>query len=149
MRIAIGNDHRGLQLKQKLVPLLKQWGHEVMDEGVQSADSADYPDYAGRVAQSVASGESERGILVCGSGIGMAIAANKFPGVRATIVADEKMAEMCRRHNNVNVLCLGEAQEAGGLAERMVKTWLETPFDGGHHARRLEKITAFESCSSK
>lgn len=145
MRIAIGNDHRGLALKQKLIPLLKELGHEVVDEGVQSADSADYPDYAGRVAQSVASGDTERGILVCGSGIGMAIAANKFPGVRATIVADEKMAEMCRRHNNVNVLCLGEAQEAGGVAERMVKTWLATPFDGGRHARRLEKISALES----
>lgn len=145
MRIAIGNDHRGLALKQKLVPLLKEMGHEVIDEGEQSTQSADYPDSAKRVAQHVSAGDCESGILVCGSGVGMAIAANKFPGVRATIVGDEKMAEMCRRHNNVNVLCLGEAQEAGGLAERLVKVWLETPFEGGRHARRLEKITALET----
>jgi ribose 5-phosphate isomerase B len=145
MRIAIGNDHRGFALKRKLVPMLQGLGYEVIDEGEQSTESADYPDSAGRVASRVSSGDCELGILACGSGIGMAITANKFPHVRATIVFDEKMAEMCRRHNNVNVLCLGEAQEAGGLAERMVKTWLDTPFDGGRHARRLEKIAAIES----
>lgn len=145
MRIAIGNDHRGFALKQKLVPLLQNLGHEVLDVGEQSAESSDYPDSAGRVARLVSSGDAQYGILACGSGVGMAIAANKFPHVRATIAFDEKMAEMCRRHNNVNVLCLGEAQEAGGLAERMVKTWLETPFEGGRHARRLDKIAATES----
>src|SRR4051794_11069414 len=106
MRIAIGNDHRGLALKQSLVPFLKSLGHEVLDEGAQTADSSDYPDYASRVAQRVAAGEAERGILACGSGVGMAIAANKIAGVRATIVCDERTAEYCRRHNNVNVLCL-------------------------------------------
>lgn len=145
MRIAIGNDHRGLALKRQLAPLLQGLGYEVVDEGEQSTESADYPDSARRVAQRVSSGDCELGILACGSGVGMAITANKFPHVRATIVCDEKMAEMCRRHNNVNVLCLGENQAAGGLAERLVKTWLETPFEGGRHARRLEKIDAIES----
>src|SRR5258707_1188849 len=138
MRIAIGNDHRGLSLKQQIVPLLKSWGHDVSDEGAQSAESSDYPDYAARVARKVASGEAERGLLLCGSGIGMAIAANKVHGVRATIVCDEKQAEMCRRHNDVNVLCLSEDQ-AGNQAQQFLKIWLETPFDGGRHARRVDK----------
>ena len=148
MRISIGSDHRGVALKGELLPLLKQWGHEVTDEGTDQSTSVDYPDYAAVVAGKVSRGEVERGILVCGSGIGMAITANKFPGVRSTIVPSEKFARLCRQHNNVNVLCLGEEQAAEAPA--LVKIWLETEFEGGRHATRVGKITACEqsSCST-
>jgi ribose 5-phosphate isomerase B len=146
MQIAMGSDHRGLELKKRLAAWLQQQGHQVTDLGASVTTSVDYPDFASAVAKSVAHGSAERGILVCGTGIGMAIAANKVPGIRATIVANEEQAELCRRHNNVNVLCLGEKQAADGLAERLVARWLETPFEGGRHADRVGKITALENC---
>jgi ribose 5-phosphate isomerase B len=143
MRVSIGCDHRGVQAKQQLVPLLRQLGHEVVDEGTQDEQSVDYPDYAARVARKVSSGEAERGILICGSGIGMAITANKFSGVRAAPCHDEGTAQVSRRHNNANVLCLAGETPEQQLA-RMVEVWLATPFDGGRHQRRVEKIAAIE-----
>ena len=149
MQIAMGSDHRGWELKKRLAASLQAQGHQVIDWGADVTTSVDYPDYASAVAQAVAKGDAERGILVCGTGIGMAIAANKVAGVRATIVANEEQAELCRRHNNVNVLCLGEKQALDGLAEKLVTRWLETPFDGGRHAERVGKITALEGCAPK
>jgi ribose 5-phosphate isomerase B len=142
MRISIGCDHRGLALKDQLLPLLKSLGHEVSDEGTNQTSSVDYPDFAAAVAGKVSQQAADRGILVCGTGVGMAIAANKFPGVRATIVPSERVAKLCRQHNNVNVLCLSEDQ--GQEAPALVKTWLETDFEGGRHANRLDKITRCE-----
>lgn len=145
MRIAIGSDHRGVQLKAKIVELLQGMGHEVDDVGPQAETSVDYPDYAAQVAGKVSAQQVERGILICGTGIGMAIAANKFPGVRAAPCNDELTAEMSRRHNDLNVLCLS-ADLLGGSprVEPLLKTWLDTPFEGGRHARRVEKITELD-----
>lgn len=145
MRIAIGSDHRGFALKGKLLDLLQHLGHDALDVGAPNAESSDYPDYAEAVARRVAQGEVERGILVCGSGIGMAIAANKVPGVRAAPCHDEITAEMCRRHNDVNVLCLSADMLGEKIIDNLVKTWLTTEFEGGRHARRVEKISAMEA----
>lgn len=144
MRIAIGNDHRGVAFKRKLVDLLSRLGHETLDAGTDSADSVDYPDIASMVAHQVARGEADRGILICGTGIGMAIAANKVPGIRATTCHDEVTAEICRRHNDVNVLCLSADLVGEQRVQRMVEVWLSTEFDGGRHSRRLAKIAELE-----
>ena len=144
MRISIGSDHRGYRLKERIVTLLKAQGHEVMDEGTQSADNVDYPDYASRVAQKVSLQQADRGILICCTGIGMAIAANKFVGVRAAPCYDELTVEMSRRHNDLNVLCLSANMLSDRLADRLVETWLQTDFEGGRHGRRVEKIHALE-----
>ncbi|MFN7731044.1 MAG: ribose 5-phosphate isomerase B [Pirellula sp.] len=144
MRIAVGSDHRGYQIKGKLVTLLRADGHEVTDFGTQSDQAVDYPDYAVSVAKSVASGQSERGILICGTGFGMAIAANKFKGVRAATCADEVMAEMCRRHNDVNVLCLPGDLIGDRPVGDLVRVWLATEFEGGRHSRRIDKINHIE-----
>ncbi|QDU28421.1 Putative sugar phosphate isomerase YwlF [Anatilimnocola aggregata] len=145
MRISIGSDHRGVALKGQLLPLLASLGHEVVDEGTNQTSSVDYPDYAALVAGKVSKHEVDRGILVCGTGVGMAIAANKFPGVRATIVPNERVARLCRQHNNVNVLCLSEEQVAESTP--IVKAWLETEFEGGRHANRIDKITRCEQAN--
>jgi len=144
MRIAVGSDHRGLELRARIIQYLTQLGHTVQDVGAFSTESVDYPDIASAVARQVSQGECDRGVLVCGTGIGMSIAANKYAGVRATTCGDEATAEICRRHNDVNVLCLSGNPSAPGLVERMLSIWLETPFDGGRHARRLEKIKDLE-----
>lgn len=144
MRIAVGSDHRGYQIKGKLVTLLRADGHEVTDFGTQSDQAVDYPDYAVSVAKSVASGKAERGILICGTGFGMAIAANKFKGVRAATCADEVMAEMCRRHNDVNVLCLPGDLIGDRPVGDLVRVWLATEFEGGRHSRRIDKINHIE-----
>ncbi len=144
MRIAIGCDHRGYRVKTKLIELVTKLGHEVTDAGAHSAESCDYPDMAAAVARKVAAGEADRGILICGSGIGMCIAANKIPGVRAAPCHDDLTAEMSRRHNDLNVLCLSADMLGERLIDRLVETWLNTPFEGGRHTRRLEKITALE-----
>ena len=144
MRIAIGSDHRGHVIRAKLVELIKQLGCEVIDVGVSSSDPVDYPDIAADVAHRVSSGEVERGILICGTGVGMCIAANKFPGVRAAPCHDDLTAEMSRRHNDLNVLCLSADLLGERLIDRLVETWLRTPFEGGRHARRVEKIRALE-----
>ncbi len=144
MRIAVGSDHRGFPLKERVMTQLKAAGHEVIDLGTNGGESVDYPDFAGAVAKQVSEGDVDRGILVCGTGIGMAITANKFPGVRAAQCTDEVFAEMSRRHNNLNVLCLGGDMLSARTAERIVEIWITTEFEGGRHSRRLDKITAFE-----
>ncbi len=145
MRIAVGSDHRGFQVKQRLIKLLAEWGHEVRDEGTHNSDSVDYPDIAGAVGSQVAHGDVQRGILICGTGIGMAIAANKFQGVRAATCHDEMTAEMCRRHNDVNVLCLSGDLLGERNIDSLVEIWLNTDFEGGRHARRVQKISEFEA----
>jgi ribose 5-phosphate isomerase B len=144
MRIAIGTDHRGFSLRAKLVELLNQLGHEVVDIGTFTPDAIDYPDVAAQVADKVSRGEVERGILVCGTGLGMCIAANKFPGVRATPCHDDITAELSRRHNDSNVLCLSADLLGERLIDRMIEIWLAAPFDGGRHQRRIQKITDLE-----
>jgi ribose 5-phosphate isomerase B len=145
MKIAVGSDHRGFEVKRRVVTLLQQLGHEVTDAGTDGKESVDYPDYALLVATAVSDGRAERGILICGSGIGMCIAANKVKGVRAAPCHDNITAEMSRRHNDANVLCLSADLLGGELIDRMIRIWLETPFDGGRHARRVEKIARIES----
>lgn len=149
MRIAIGSDHRGFDVKRRIVLLLEQSGHAVHDLGTSSKDSVDYPDFALKVAQAVSSQEAERGILICGTGIGMAIVANKVAGIRAAPCHDSITAEMSRRHNDANVLCLSGDLLGENLIERMLKIWLSTEFEAGRHARRVEKILEFEQQSGK
>jgi len=144
MRVAVGNDHRGLQVKARLLPFLRQMGHEVIDVGTLDTQVLDYPDIAAHVATLVSQGDAERGILICGTGIGMAITANKFAGVRAATCHDEFDAEMCRRHNDVNVLCLSSHLLGERNIDNLVALWLSTEFEGGRHARRVEKIIALE-----
>ena len=144
MRIAIGSDHRGFAIKAKIVDLLNQLQHEAIDIGTYNGDACDYPDIASVVASKVSKGEVERGILICGTGIGMCIAANKFPGVRAAPCHDDLTAEMSRRHNDLNVMCLSADMLGEKLIDRMVEIWLKTNFEGGRHARRVEKITEIE-----
>lgn len=144
MKVAIASDHRGYHLKEKVMSLLKSKGHEVVDEGPASDESVDYPDFAALVAKKVSSGEVQRGILICGTGIGMAISANKFLGVRAAACADEVTAELSRRHNDLNVLCLSGDMLSLRSTERLVEIWMETEFEGGRHQRRVEKIRQLE-----
>ncbi len=145
MRIAIGSDHRGVHVKSKLVTALENLKHAVDDCGTQGEQSVDYPDFALEVCTRVSSANADRGILICGTGIGMAITANKFPGVRAASCYDEVMAEMCRRHNDVNVLCLPGDLIGNRPVVDLVRVWLDTAFEGGRHQRRLEKIAEIES----
>jgi ribose 5-phosphate isomerase B len=144
MKIAVSSDHRGYQVKVKIVEQVAQLGHEPVDFGPMSGESVDYPDYAARVAQAVSQGQVDRGILICGTGMGMCIVANKFCGVRAITCHDDLTAEMSRRHNDANVLCLSADLLGERLVSRMVEIWLTTEFEGGRHARRLEKIAQFE-----
>jgi ribose 5-phosphate isomerase B len=144
MRIAIGTDHRGFAIRSKVVDLVRQLGHEAIDTGTFSPDSVDYPDIAAEVARKISHGEADRGILVCGTGLGMCIAANKFPGVRAAPCHDDLTAEMSRRHNDSNILCLSADLLGERLIDHMIEIWLNTPFEGGRHARRVEKITGIE-----
>ncbi len=144
MKIAVASDHRGVDLKQKVIEKLESLGHEVSDEGANSGESVDYPDFASLVAGKVSKGDSDRGVLICGTGIGMAIAANKYDGVRAAPCGDEITAEISRRHNDLNVLCMSADLLSPRVAERMVAVWIETEFEGGRHSRRLEKITKIE-----
>ena len=144
MRIAVGSDHRGCQIRSKVIDLLKRLGHDVVDVGTPGVEPVDYPDVAASVACKVSSGEVDRGVLICGSGLGMCIAANKFAGVRAAPCHDDLTAEMSRRHNDLNVLCLSGDILGERLVDRLVEIWLNTEFEGGRHERRVEKITAFE-----
>jgi ribose 5-phosphate isomerase B len=145
MKIAIGSDHRGHEAKKRLVALLHQLGHEVLDLGTDRPDSVDYPDFAFAVGEAVGGGKVDRGILICGTGIGMCMAANKVVGVRAAPCHDSVTAEMSRRHNDANVLCLSADLLGEDLIERTVRIWLDTPFEGGRHARRVEKIVRYEA----
>ncbi len=137
MKIAIGADHGGFELKELVVALLREEGHEVLDKGCFSSDSVDYPEYAEKVCSSILDGEAERGILICGTGIGMSLAANRHHGIRAALCHEIFTAEMSRRHNDSNILCMGGRVIGSALAFEMVKTWLATPFDGGRHSRRI------------
>ena len=145
MKIAIGSDHRGFDAKRRLVPMLRQLGHEVTDIGPDGNDSVDYPDYAYEVAKSVSEGRVERGILICGTGLGMCMAANKVRGVRAAACQDVITAELSRRHNDANVLCLSADLLGEDQMLQMIRIWLETQFEGGRHARRVEKISKIEA----
>ena len=144
MKVAIGADHAGFELKEKIRKLLAGQGIEVADEGTFSADSVDYPDYARNVAEAVARNGAQRGILVCGSGIGMAMAANKVHGIRAAHVTTEQEARLSREHNDANVLTLGGRVLDHDAALRIVQTFLNTKFEGGRHQRRVDKIAALE-----
>jgi len=144
MKIAIAADHAGFRLKQSIIERLGMDGHEVNDMGTNSADSCDYPTYAVEVARAVAAAEAERGILVCGTGLGMCITANKVAGIRAVGPCNTEQAEMSRRHNDANVLCFGERTMAQELVFDILDVWLKTAFEGGRHARRLELITELE-----
>lgn len=144
MRIALGADHAGYELKEKLKPYLQARGDAVDDCGTASTASCDYPDFAHAVATRVASGSAKYGILVCGSGIGMAIAANKTPGIRAANVDSEYEAQLSREHNDANVLTLGARILGEEQARKIVDLWLATPFAGGRHQRRVDKITELE-----
>lgn len=144
MRIAVGSDHRGVELRAKLIGFLQELGQEVVDVGSYDGQDVDYPDIAAMVARKVASKEVDRGILLCGTGVGMCIAANKIPGVRAAPCYDDITAEVSRRHNDLNVLCLSGDLLGEKLADRLVEIWLRTPFDGGRHARRNQKIAQIE-----
>ena len=144
MRIALGADHAGVTLKNDIKQLLDERGIPYTDFGTHTTESVDYPDFAAEVARRVGGGEFDRGILVCGSGVGMAMAANKVAGVRAAAVIDETSARLSREHNDANVLALGERVTAAEQAKRLVDVFLETPFLGGRHQRRIEKIAALE-----
>ena len=144
MKIALGSDHGGFQLKQSLIPYLQGRDIVVSDAGTNSEDSVDYPDFAERVAVLVSHGEADAGILVCGTGIGISIAANKVPGIRAALVTDPFMARMAREHNNANVLVLGGRVIDEQKAVELVGAWLDATFEGGRHQGRLDKITELE-----
>ena len=149
MKVAVASDHRGFDVKRKILDLVEQLGHEPADFGPDSSDSVDYPDYAREVASAVAEGTIERGILICGTGIGMCITANKFAGVRAAPCHDELTAELSRLHNDANVLCLSADLLSDQLIKGMVEKWITTEFEGGRHARRLEKIRDIEEHSQQ
>jgi ribose 5-phosphate isomerase B len=143
--IAFGCDHGGVELKEALVDFLRSRGVDIRDFGTHGKESVDYPDFGKAVSRSVSDGEAERGVLVCTSGIGMSIVANKFPGVRAALVRDLDEARSSREHNDANILVLGGAKTDARLARQIIDTWLATPFGGGRHQRRIDKITQVET----
>ena len=139
-KIAVGCDHAGLALKEILVNYLNEMGHEVIDLGTNTPDRVDYPDYGAAVGRTVASGEAHLGLLVCGSGIGIGIAANKIPGVRAATIHDATSAHLAREHNDANIICLGERLIGQEVAKEALSAFLEAEFEGGRHAGRVKKI---------
>ncbi len=144
MKIALGSDHAGFELKEDLRAYLAELQVDAQDLGAFSQEAVDYPEVAGKVAGKVARGEVERGLLICGAGIGMSIVANRFPGVRAALCHDSFTARVSREHNNANILVLGGRLIGKDLAREILKIWLEAEFQGGRHQRRLDKITALE-----
>ena len=144
MRVAIGSDHRGFDIRTKVVDLVRQLGHEAIDVGAFTPEACDYPDIAADVGRRISRGEVDRGILICGTGIGMCIAANKIAGVRAAPCHDDTTAKLSRCHNDSNVLCFSADLLGERLIDRMVETWLATPFEGGRHAVRVDKIAEIE-----
>jgi len=144
MTIAIGCDHAGVELKQQIIALLKDLHIECIDYGTDSTESVDYPDFGEKVSEAVSSGKIQKGILICGTGIGMSIVANKFPGVRASLCNELFTAKMSRLHNDANILVLGGRIVGKDLAREIVKTWVSTPFEGERHRRRVEKISHIE-----
>ena len=147
MRIAIGCDHRGFPIKQAILPLLAELGHQYQDMGCYSGDSVDYPDIAQEVARAVTKGEANHGVLICGTGIGMSITANKVPGVRAALCSDPMSARMARQHNDANVLCIGGAVIGEWLAREITTAYLSSGFEAGRHTRRVDKICRLERSS--
>ena len=140
MKLVVGSDHAAYELKEAIKAKLISEGHEVIDAGCDSTESVDYPKYGHAVGRAVASGEAERGIAVCGSGIGISIACNKVPGIRAALCTSVEMAEMCRRHNNANVVCMGARMISQELAFDIIDTWMTTDFEAGKHLRRINEI---------
>jgi ribose 5-phosphate isomerase B len=138
--IVIASDHAGVDLKARIVELIGEVGHDVRDLGPAGTTSVDYPDFAHAVAEAIAAGEAEWGVLICGTGIGMSLAANRHPQVRAALCHDAFTVEMARRHNDANVLCIGARSTGPGVAEQMVRIFLETTFEGGRHQRRVDLI---------
>lgn len=143
-RVAIGSDHAGYEAKEAAKRELEALSVEVSDKGTDSLESVDYPDFGAAVGLAVASGEVERGVLICGSGIGISMAANKVPGVRAALCWNEETARLAREHNDANVLCFGARFIEPELAARMVRVFMETEFAGGRHARRIEKLSQLD-----
>ncbi|WP_163339697.1 ribose 5-phosphate isomerase B [Desulfopila sp. IMCC35008] len=141
MNVVVGADHGGFELKEHLIVVLSELGHEVTDVGCYSLDSVDYPDIAGKVREKILAGNGDRGILICGTGIGMSIAVNRSLEIRAALCHDEYTARMSREHNNANVLCLGARVTGLGVAEEIVRVWMETEFEGGRHQRRIAKYS--------
>ena len=144
MKIAIGCDHAGVEMKKEIISLLNNLRIESIDFGTDRAESVDYPDFGEKVSLAVSKGEIERGILICGTGIGMSIVANKFPGIRASLCNELFTAKMSRLHNDANILVLGGRVVGRDLAKEIVRTWVSTPFEGERHCRRLDKITRIE-----
>jgi len=145
MKIAVASDHAGFTLKEAIKVWLKDEGYDPIDFGTNGTESVDYPDFGFAAARAVAGGDCDRGIIVCGSGIGMSMVANKVPGIRAALCTNVKMAEMSRAHNNANILVLGERIIIETTALEMAEVWLNTSFEGGRHQRRIEKISNYES----
>ena len=145
MKIGIGNDHSALELKAEIIELLKEKGHEVVDYGTNSPESCDYHVYGEKVGRAVASGEVERGILICGTGLGISLAANKVKGVRAAVCSEPFTAKMSRAHNNCNILAFGARVVGAELAKMIVETWLDTEFEGGRHQRRVDMLMDIEN----
>jgi ribose 5-phosphate isomerase B len=144
MKIALGADHAGYETKERVKQILEARGHQILDMGTNSTESTDYPPYAFRVAESVRDGTADRGVLVCDSGNGIAIAANKVEGIRAAIAINRWQAEMARRHNDANVLVLASKLTPSETEAEIVEAWLDAPFDGGRHARRIGQISEYE-----
>jgi ribose 5-phosphate isomerase B len=144
MKVAIACDHRGFTVKQRIIAQIMDRGHDVLDFGTDNPKACDYPDYGIPAAKAVAVGQTDRGILIDGSGIGMSILANKMPGIRAAIVHDELTAEISRRHNNANILCFAADLLGDELIRRIIDAWLLTPFEQGRHSRRVDKVAALE-----
>ena len=145
MKIVVASDHRGFHVKARILAQVTELGHEIVDLGPFTSEIVDYPDFGSKASRAVSDGQADRAILICGSGIGMSIVANKFPGVRAALCHDELTAEMSRRHNDANVLCLSADLLVERLTLRMIEIWLETAFEGGRHARRIGKIADVEN----
>jgi ribose 5-phosphate isomerase B len=144
MKIAVASDHRGTEVKSKILEMIRGMGHDALDYGPEGNESVDYPDFAAKVAQAISETEIDRGVLICGTGIGMCIVANKYYGVRAASVWDDLTAQMSRLHNDANVLCLSADLIGDQAVGRMIDIWLKTEFEGGRHARRVEKISQIE-----
>ena len=144
MKIGIGNDHSALELKAEIIGFLKEKGYEIVDFGTNSTESCDYPIYGEKVARAVAAGEVEKGILICGTGLGFSLAANKVEGIRAVVCSEPFTAKMSRAHNNCNILALGARVEGAELAKMIGDTWLSTEFEGGRHQRRVDMIMDIE-----
>ncbi len=144
MKIGIGNDHSALELKAEIIDFLKEKGHEVVDYGTNSPESCDYPIYGEKVARAVSAGEVEKGILICGTGLGISLAANKVEGIRAVVCSEPFTAKMSRAHNDCNILAFGARVVGAELAKMIVDTWLNTEFEGGRHQRRVDQIMDIE-----